>query len=157
MLGLPLGWIVAGVLALACGGYVLHCEHVKKDREELISRLRHEAEEQEKKNKQRAAEDKANKEATDAETQRNLDSLHRTIARLRDDRNRAGSLPPATANASRPDLACFDRAELARAVDNLEAGVEGLIGEGAEATVALDAAKGWALRLSTSLGAQDAK
>ena len=144
MFGLPISWIVSGVIALGAGGYILHCEHVKNDREKFINTLRQQAQQQEQENKQRAKNDQAAKEKADADAKRNLDQLHRTVARLRNERARASSVPAAPASASRPELACFDRAELAGAVGNLEAGVEGLVAEGAEAAVGLDSAKEWA-------------
>lgn len=58
-------------------------------------------------------------------------------------------LPPAPAGSSRPDLACFDRAEYLRAdgiaTQKLFAGARGLADEGAAATVDLDTAKRWAV------------
>ena len=144
MFGLPISWIVSGVLALGAGGYILHCEHVKNDREKFINTLRQQAQQQEQENKQRAKNDQAAKEKADADAKRNLDQLHRTVARLRNERARASSVPAAPASASRPELACFDRAELVGAMGNFEAGVEGLIAAGAEAAIGLDSAREWA-------------
>lgn len=92
----------------------------------------------------KAAQDKLFKEQADAENARTTASLRATVKRLRDERTRSSSVPPAPATTSRPDLACFDRAELAGAVGSLEAGVEGLLAEGAEATVGLNTAREWA-------------
>ena len=144
MFGLPISWIVSGVIALGAGGYILHCEHVKNDREKFINTLRSQAEQQKQANENRAKSDKAAKEKADADAKRNLDQLHRTVARLRNERARASSVPAAPASTSRPELACFDRAELVGAMGNLEAGVEGLIAEGAEAAIGLDSAREWA-------------
>jgi hypothetical protein len=148
MFGLPISWIVSGVIALGAGGYILHCEHVKNDREKFINTLRSQAEQQKQANEKRAKSDKAAKEKADADAKRNLDQLHRTVARLRNERTRASSVPPAPANASHPELACFSRAEFAGAVGNLEAGVEGLATAGAEAAIGLDSARQWAKSLS---------
>lgn len=147
-----LPWLISAVLALGAVGYVAHCEHVKKDREAFIAKLEQQAKEQDRQNQERAAKEKAAKEQADAETNRNLEQLHRTIERLRNERARASSVPAAPANASRPDLICFDRDEFARAVDNFEGGMESLVAKGAEAAVNLEAARGWALKLSTELG-----
>lgn len=146
---LPVSWIVSGALALGAGGYVIHCQHVKKDRNEIISNLEREAQEQKKRNDEREAREKRAKQEAEANAKRNLDQLHRTIARLRNERNRAPSVPAAPANASRPELACFDRAELNRTVGNFEAGVEGLIGEGAASAIEMEAVKAWARALSS--------
>jgi len=148
MFGLPISWIVSGVLALGALGYIAHCEHVKNDREKFINTLRSQAEQQKQANEKRAKDDKAAKEKADADTQRNLDQLHRTVARLRNERARASSVPPAPATTSRPDLACFDRAEFVGAMGNFEAGVEGLVTAGAESAIELEAAKAWAAAIA---------
>ena len=144
-------WIVAGVLALAAAGYIAHCEHVKADREKFIASLRAQAEEQENEIKRKENEYRKAKEAADNEAKRKLDDLAHTVKRLRDERARASSVPAALANASRPDLICFARDEFARAVDNFEAGVEGIAAKGAEAAIGLESARSWSLKLSTEL------
>ena len=144
---IPVGWIVSGVLAVGAGGYILHCEAVKKDRQQIIASLEAQAAEQERRNNERIAQDKKAKETADEAAKRQMATLQRTIVRLRNDRERAPSLPAAPATTSRPDLACFDRAELAGAVGNFEAGMESLIGEGAEAAIGLDTARDWAKSL----------
>lgn len=144
MFGLPVSWIIAGVLALGAGGYILHCEAVKKDRSQIIASLEAQAKEQEKRNNARIAQDRKAKETADEAANRSLAQLQRTIVRLRNDRERAPSVPAAPAGSSKPELACFARADLDRAVGNLEAGVEGLVAEGAEAAVGLNTAREWA-------------
>lgn len=139
-------WKLLGMIALVGSvlTYVLHCEHVKRDRDQIIAKLQVQAEEQEKRNKEQVARDRKAKEAADESAKKQMATLQRTIKRLRDERQRAPSVPAAPASSSRPDLACFDRAELSRAVGNLEAGVEGLVAEGAAAALELDAAREWA-------------
>ena len=144
-------YAIAGAIALGAGGYILHCEHVKKDRAQFIAQLEADAEAQRRGIAAKTAREKLAKEEADAQALKDHAALKRTIDRLRDERARASSVPAAPANASRPELACFDRAEFTRAVGNFEAGVEGLVAEGAAATVDLDAAKGWALKLATEL------
>jgi len=144
LINLPIGWIVAGVVSLGAFGYVAHCQHVKKDRETFIAKLESQAAQQKEAAEKKADEDRKAKETADENTQNQLDSLHRTIKRLRDERARAGSVPAAPASSSRPDLACFDRTLFSGAVGNLEAGVEGLVAEGAENTIALNNARRWA-------------
>ena len=148
--GLPISWIISAAIALGAGGYVIHCEHVKKDRNEIISNLKRDAQEQKKRNDDRQARENRAKEEAEANAKRNLDQLHRTILRLRDDRNRAPSVPAAPAASSRPELACFSRTDLDRAVGSLEAGVEGLIAEGAASAIELDAAKEWVRSIRTA-------
>ena len=79
------------------------------------------------------------------------------IKQLRDDRDRArrSPVPPAPAGSSRPDLLVLDRAEFERAhgeaLGRLREGARGLADEGTAATIDLDTAKKWALKLSTTL------
>jgi len=96
--------------------------------------------------REQEARDKRAKERADAENKdlrRELDARRR---QLRDRANSAaGSLVPgAKAGAASPGTAAFDRALLDRALRDFEAGVEGLVGEGAEAVIDLDSAKRWA-------------
>ena len=94
--------------------------------------------------KDKEAMDKILKEKADAQNTRAITDLRATVKRLRDERTRASSVPAAPAGSRDPSLACFDRAELAGAVGNLEAGMEGLVAEGAEAAVGLNTAREWA-------------
>ena len=144
-------WAIAAFLALAVGVYVAHCEHVKKDQANFVAELRQQAQDQERRNKDRADKEKAAKEQTDEQVKNERNSLLHTIKRLRDERASSSSLPAAPANANRPDLACFDREQLAIAMGNFEAGMEEIAIRGTEATIDLNAAKGWALKLSTEL------
>lgn len=101
-------------------------------------------------NAKAAAEDKVNKERkekADAENKKlrsDLAGLYDAYGRLREQRARGGELPSAPAGSRRPDLACFDRAELARAMGGLEEGVLRLTRQGDEARLDLDTAKEWA-------------
>lgn len=104
-----------------------------------------------------AAKDRANKEKADVESKRLVTALRADIARLRHDRDssRGSIVPAAPATSSRPDLACFARAEfepaLRAVLDRIRDRTRGLVDEGSEATVNLDTAKAWGLRMSTSL------
>jgi len=84
------------------------------------------------------------KEQADHENKRTIDSLRADIKRLRNERASTNFLPPAAPGASRPELACFDRTELERTLQQFDNEVTGLIAEGDEATVNLDTAKLWA-------------
>jgi len=92
---------------------------------------------------QKAA-DKAKKENTDAKHKKAVADLADTIKRLRDSRPSGDLVPAAPANSRSPEVAAFDRAELSRAVRTFDTEVQGLIDEGAKATVDLNAAKEWA-------------
>ena len=143
-------YAVAGVVALGAGGYYLHCEHVKKDHGQFVAQLRADAEAQRRGLEARSARETRIKEEADEKALKDRAALERTVKRLRDERARASSVPAAPADSDRPDLACFDRAELARTVGNLEAGVEGLLAEGSAASSDLDVARDWALKLKFS-------
>ena len=83
------------------------------------------------------------KEKADAAHKSTVARLNRDVKRLRDANASRSAVPDAPAGSSRPHLACFDRAELDRAVSGFIAEVTELVGEGAAATVDLDAAKVW--------------
>ena len=96
--------------------------------------------------------DKLNKEQTDADTTRTLDTLRADVKRLRNESRARGNFVPSTAyTAGSPDRACFDRAGLESAIRVLDSEVSGLVEQGSEAVVKLNAAKTWALRRSDTL------
>ena len=84
-------------------------------------------------------------ERADDENKRTVATLRADIKRVRleADRARGGGVPAAPAGASRPDLACFDRAAFESAYGELTAEVRGGADEGTEATVDLNTAKIW--------------
>lgn len=90
------------------------------------------------------AADKKRKDQADAENKRTIDTLRADVKRLRNARAGGDFVPTAAPGADRPDLACFDRAELERAIRDLDRGVQGLVDEGSEAAVNLDTARTWA-------------
>ena len=144
MFGIPLSWIAAGILALAVGGYVWHCEATKRDHAQLVARLEEQAKAQEIANAKEALRQAKNKERTDEEQNRRLADLRRANKRLRDELADTVFVPPAAPGSASSDLACFDREQLNGALRAFAAGVQGLIEEGGEAVIGLDAAKGWA-------------
>lgn len=92
----------------------------------------------------REAADKTKKDQANAENKRTIDSLRADVKRLRDARAGGSFVPAAPAGSLRPELACFDRPELERAIRGLDRTVQGLVDEGSEATVNLDTARAWA-------------
>ena len=102
-------------------------------------------------NKERADEENRNRTAAVAAATRRL--------RLERDDARGRLLSEAGRTPGCPDgKACFDRAELGAAfrvrgegLERYRAAVLDLAREGAESTIALDAAKGWALKLSREM------
>lgn len=99
-------------------------------------------------NKQTDATIKANqilKEQSDADYKKQHTADINTILRLRHDADSRGSfVPPSTATSNRPDLACFDRASLERALGAFIGDIRGLSDEGTKATIDLNLAKKWA-------------
>jgi hypothetical protein len=89
---------------------------------------------------------KLNKEKADAENAKTHADDRATIKRLRDANPSGSFVPQAPAGSSRPDLACFDRAEYQRTDGIFTEGARGLSDEGTAATVDLNTAKAWAQR-----------
>ena len=84
------------------------------------------------------------KQQADQDYSSALAALRGDVARLRSQRSRSSIVPAAPANASRPELACFDRPELEQALRLFDTGVAGLVAEGDAAVIGLDEAKSWA-------------
>ena len=64
--------------------------------------------------------DKQRMENANAENARTINNLRADIKRLRNTRTSGDFVPSPASNADRPDLACFDRAELERAIRTLD-------------------------------------
>lgn len=90
------------------------------------------------------AADKKRQEQANEENKRTTDTLRADIKRLRNARASGNFVPAAATSASRPDLACFDRPELERAIRVLDLEIQGLVDEGSAAAVNLNTARGWA-------------
>jgi hypothetical protein len=138
MIPISPSWIVAGVVVLAAGGYVLHCEHVKKNWAEAAAIAQRQTAE----NAKQVLRDVKSKERSDENYTRNIARLRADVKRLRD--SSASILPAAPASAPDPDRICFARPELDAALRAYRAGVLGLLEEGAAAVGGLDEAKAWA-------------
>ena len=102
----------------------------------------------------KAAEDKRKKESSDHEYETTIAGLNADIKRMRDDRARSRFVPAAPAGSRNPGIACFDRAELERTLQQFDEAVTGLIAEGDADAVGLNVARSWAsgIRSGTSLG-----
>lgn len=91
-----------------------------------------------------AAEDKRKKESSDHEYQTTIASLRADVKRMRDDRARSRFVPAAPADSRSIGLACFDRAELERTLQQFDEAVTGLIAEGDADAVGLNVGRRWA-------------
>jgi len=100
------------------------------------------------------AEDKRKKESSDHEYETTIASLRADVKRMRDDRARSRFVPAAPAGSRSVGIACFDRAELERTLQQFDEAVTGLIAEGDADAVGLNVARSWAsgIRSGTSLG-----
>lgn len=132
------------VVALFPLGYMKGCSDEKERFDAFKESVAAVGKAQEERTKERTAADKAAKEKADEENRVARDRLLATIGKLR--RERAGSsfVPAAPSCPERPASACLDRAELERALRNLDAGVQGLVDEGSKAVTDLNTAKRWA-------------
>lgn len=101
-----------------------------------------------------AAEDKRKKESSDHEYQTTIARLDADVKRMRDDRARSRFVPAAPAGSRSIGLACFDRADLERTLQQFDEAITGLIAEGDADAVGLNVARSWAsgIRGGMSLG-----
>ena len=94
--------------------------------------------------KRKNAENAAKKEKIDNENRKLRADNSALVKRLRDNRPAGGGVPAAPAGSSRPDLACYDRAEFVRADGELVKRLRGLADEGTESAIDLNSAREWA-------------
>lgn len=145
---IPTQYMLIGIAALVAAsmgfGYVKGSQHeaLKAARFEAATVALGEAA------KQRSAHitkaDKLRKENADAENNRTITSLRADVKRLRDERSRSSYVPAAPAGSRSPEIACFNRADLERAIQQLDDRVSAMVARCDEGTVNLDTAKRWA-------------
>lgn len=137
--------IAVVVVLLFPAGFVTGCMHEKERFDEHLAADRATGEAQAVKNAAIKEADRARKEMADEENKHDLAVLRDTIGRLRRDRAESSIVPAAPAGSKCPDgQACFDRAELERAIRDYRSEIRGLVDEGSEVTLDLDTAKEWA-------------
>jgi len=90
------------------------------------------------------AEDKLKKEKADHENATTVANLRAANKRLRDANSSISFLPTASAGSINPQRYCFDRSKLELSLQQLDAGVQGIVEEGDVAVINLNTAKQWA-------------
>lgn len=100
-------------------------------------------------NKLKETEDKLKKEKADHENAIAKSALASVTKRLSEYNSRKSFLPAASAGTSRPDLSCFDRAELDAALREFSRETSAIAIEGESATIDLDTGKSWVTGLYT--------
>ena len=90
------------------------------------------------------------KKDADDENARTTADLRARLERLRHANTNSNLLPAAAPGSSRPELACYDRAELERAAGSLLADIRGIADEGSQATIDLNTARAWAAKLKVA-------
>lgn len=142
-----LNWLKLGALGIAAAavlGYGWYCETKKAELASFTAEVAALGRAAEQDASDAIKEALANKERTNAQNSA-LRRSNAALARsLRNERASRSILPPAAPTAKRPDRATFDRAELERAIRQLDAGVSGLVEQGDAARIDLDSAKAWA-------------
>jgi len=145
------GGIAAGVALLGMGAatwvQTKRLESCKTDYAEFKAKVKVAGEAADKANREREGRELKLKEKTDADHKATVARLNRDLKRVRDDNARRSLTPEAPTDSKRPDLACFERADFARALRDFETEVLGIVGEGTANTIDLDAAKRWAQAL----------
>jgi hypothetical protein len=127
--------ILYGLIVLAVGGYVWHCEAVKAENTKAAAI----AEQQQIENAKKAFRDLKVKERSDENYELRIAALER---RLR--QPRASLLPAVTPAAGSPPTITFDHRQLDDALRSFDSGVAELVGEGEKAVIGLDEARSWA-------------
>ena len=87
---------------------------------------------------------KQNKETADASNQKLRTANATLTSQLRNNRASSSYVPSPSPSSSSPDTASFNRTELERTIQQLDAEIQGIIEEGDKARIDLDTAKDWA-------------
>jgi hypothetical protein len=135
---IPWNLVVYGLIALGVGGYVLHCEHVKKELAQSIAV----AEEQIRENERQAARDKKLKEQSDENYKKRIARVNADLKRLRE--SGAGFLSTPAAGSADASRTTYDRADVDAALRAYRAEIIELLGEGQKAVEGLDEGRVWA-------------
>ena len=135
--------VAIGTLSLALWVQTGRLDAVKREYAAFVATVKAQGEEQERRNKETIARDLKAKERIDAENRRLRSNLATRDLELRNARSSSGYVPAASPGSASPDRASFDRAELDGAIRRLDESVSGIVAQGDQARLDLDAAKRW--------------
>jgi len=144
-----MGWVAVGAAVIILGLSVLlkieKASHAstKKEYALFVAEVKAKGEAAEIKARAQEKADLAKKVKADEDYKKLLAANQSLNKRLRDNASRS-SLPDAPADSRSPELACFSRADLDRALQRFTGGTAELIVEGTESALALDSVKRWA-------------
>jgi len=144
--GLAIAMISSILMGAAGSWYVqgLRIDKLKADHSLEIQKIKNMGEIVQAKSNQITVTQEKAKEVADVDYKEDFARLNAELKRLRNERSRTSYTPPAPANSSRPDLACFDRAEFDFALQHLIGGVPTLTEEGDQNTARLVSGMKWA-------------
>ena len=151
-------WLIAAAFVAGAGGawwvQGLRLDAVQARYDGFVTTTKAEGEAAKKLAEATAAEDKRKKESSDHDYQTTIAGLNADVKRMRDARAGIRYVPAAPAGSRSVGLACFDRAELERTLQQFDEAITGLIAEGDADAVGLNVARSWAagIRSGTSLG-----
>jgi len=143
-----IGAAAAGVLILGLGAAVKvqssRLETCKTEHAAFVDKVKTVGEAQEAAAKLTDEQNKTRMEKANAENARTKSALAIALNSLRSQRPSSGFVSAAPATSSRPDLACYDRADLGGTIGKVVDGVRAIADECTAATVDLNTAKAWA-------------
>lgn len=141
-------WAITGVLAVV-GGVATYVQSerlgaVQAEYEAFKTQIEVLGREAERKNREKEAKDLSIKEKADNERKILLADNASLARRLRTQRSDSRFVPPASALATSPSRACFDRTLVESALQRFDDEVTAIVGQGDVARIGLDNAKRWA-------------
>jgi len=136
--------VLCGVLTIGVGIQTKRVESCKAEYASFVANVKTAGEAAEARTKAEIARQAKLLKETEATSAKAKSDLSIANQRLRDERARSGSVPPAPAGSKRPDLACFDRTLLVEATGRLDAGLSALADRGDQNTLRLKLSRDWA-------------
>ena len=140
--------VVIGMLVLDITVQTKRLEATKAEYAAFVAAVKAKGEEQERKTKSEIAKHKSAQEKANAENQTSRARIAALSRQLRDARAGGRFVPAAPAGAASPASVTYDRANLEREIQRLDAGVSGLFAEGDQAVADRNTALKWAREIS---------